>query len=112
MNASADEDLSLGYLENDGEDEDEYDMNNSPSHKHASPIPKSMMTITAGKSPAIDSRYKRTIKLKVSELPAVAQSQETAYHSNMKSALAVSNSQKVIDNKNTYMEGSTSKKSL
>ena len=67
---SEDEKLSLGYLD-EGQDEDEYNLNNSPSHKHASPKPKSMMTIKAGLTPEI-GRYKRTIKLKASEVPATA----------------------------------------
>ena len=110
-----DEDLSAGYLDNDdGDDENEYELNSSPSLNNISPKRQSMMTITTGNSPEVN-RHKRTIKLKAPEPPTVGQSPEKIYQSNMKNSLGVSNSQKVIENKGNYqLEGSAagSKKSI
>ena len=105
MDFSVEEELSAGYLDNDGGEEDEYELNSN----NISPKPQSMMTITTGKSPDVN-RYK--IKLKAAELPAISSSQEKIYTTNKKTSLGVSNSQKVIENKNGYMESSASKKSL
>ena len=102
-----DEDLSAGYLDNDdGDDENEYELNSSPSLNNISPKRQSMMTITTGNSPEVN-RHKRTIKLKAPEPPIIGQSAEKIYQSNMKNSLGVSNSQKVIENKGNYqLEGS------
>ena len=73
------EDMSDGYLDNGvSQDEndneaaknlDEYELNSN----NISPKPKSMMTITMGKSPDVTLHHKRTIKLK-------AQPDEKVYH--------------------------------